>query len=173
MALASAPSTPEQQATLPPIIRRSFTTPIKSASAFQPSQDAEAATAETLFAHHACKIVSFGTPGDFSRRHSSVSDGRFALRDEPTGTLPWASTTERTIAAGTKSDIFAVPHRITVDHPVQDHCGSIEYWARPFSILAPLYILSWQSHSAGASMVFPNSFFVSDQTAITVSNCPT
>ncbi|KAL8933168.1 MAG: hypothetical protein Q9211_005925 [Gyalolechia sp. 1 TL-2023] len=55
--------------------------------------------AETLYAHNAGKIVSFHPPVHGTRRHSSVEQGYSALQDEPVGTLPWASPTERTIAA--------------------------------------------------------------------------
>jgi len=100
MALASAPSTPERGIAAP-LIRRSFTAPIRSTKATNPIREAQADGAETLYAHHAGKIVSFTTSNNSARRHSSVSDGKSDLRQEPVGTLPWASSTERTIAAGT------------------------------------------------------------------------
>lgn len=56
--------------------------------------------AETLFAHHAAKIVSFSTATSSCRRHPSVSDGRSEYREEAAGSLPWASLTEQTMAAG-------------------------------------------------------------------------
>lgn len=98
MALASAPSTPER-ANHPPFIRRSFTAPIRSPRSI-PFPEETADGAETLYAHGACKIVSFNNPVSFARRHSSISDGRAELQEEPVGTLPWFSTTERTLAAG-------------------------------------------------------------------------
>lgn len=98
MALASAPSTPEK-ANHPPFIRRSFTAPIRSPRSI-PFPEETADGAETLYAHGTCKIVSFNNPASFARRHSSISDGRAELQEEPVGTLPWFSTTERTLAAG-------------------------------------------------------------------------
>ena len=94
MALASAPSTPER-ATPPAFIRRSFTAPIRSARSEETADGAE-----TLYAHGAGKIVSFNNPTSLARRHSSISNGRAELQEEPVGTLPWFSTIERTLAAG-------------------------------------------------------------------------
>jgi len=99
MALASAPSTPER-AVPPPGIRRSFTAPIRSNRKFTPLPEEADAGTKTLYAHSTCKIVSFGNPSNLVRRHSSVSNGRDEFQDQPIGTLPWASSTERTIAAG-------------------------------------------------------------------------
>lgn len=98
MALASAPSTPER-AILPPLIRHAFTAPIRSSKSVPLSED-NVDGAETLYAHGAGRIVSFNNATSVTRRHSSISNGRAELQDEPVGTLPWASTTERTIAAG-------------------------------------------------------------------------
>lgn len=98
MALASAPSTPERMVT-PHAIRRSFTAPTKLSLPTIRSPEANIDGAETLYSHGAAKIVSFNTSNDFGRRHSSVSNGRAEFQ-ESVGTLPWASTTERTIAAG-------------------------------------------------------------------------
>ena len=98
MALASAPSTPEK-ANHPPFIRRSFTAPIRSPRSI-PFPEDTADGAETLYAHGACKIFSFSNPVSFARRHSSISNGRAELQEEPVGTMPWFSTTERTLAAG-------------------------------------------------------------------------
>lgn len=99
MALASAPATPERGAQSP-CIRRSFTAPINYAKRFTDLEEASVSGAETLFAHHTAKIVAFSTAIISSRRHSSVSDGRSDLREEAAGSLPWASLTERTMAAG-------------------------------------------------------------------------
>ncbi|KAL9000867.1 MAG: hypothetical protein Q9169_000622 [Polycauliona sp. 2 TL-2023] len=82
----------------PPAIRRLFTAPSPKTSP-SPRDVAEEA-AETLYAHHAGRIVSFSPPISGTRRHSSVEHGHVVLQDEPAGTLPWASATERTIAAG-------------------------------------------------------------------------
>lgn len=99
MALASAPSTPDR-APQPPAIRRSFTAPIKSSRSRFPISEEAAEDTENLFAYNACKIVSFNTSSNYATKHSSVSDGRAESQDEPVGTLPWRTTTERTIAAG-------------------------------------------------------------------------
>ena len=100
MALASAPSTPERGSTAY-LFRRSFTAPTRSTKTTLPAREADAQSAETLYAHPAGKIVSFSTnTSKFAQRHSSVSDTKSDFQDEPTGSLPWASMTERTIAAG-------------------------------------------------------------------------
>ncbi|KAL8767111.1 MAG: hypothetical protein Q9209_006273 [Squamulea sp. 1 TL-2023] len=88
------PPTPDQ----PPTIRRLFTAPLPKTSPFP--KDIVDEDAETLYAHNAGKIVSFSPPITGTRRHSSVEQGHVALQHEPIGTLPWASTTESTIAAG-------------------------------------------------------------------------
>ena len=98
MALASAASTPER-ATPSPFIRRSFTAPIRSSRSI-PLPEETVDGAETLYAHGAGRIVSFNNPTSLARRHSSISNGRAELQEEPVGTLPWFSTTERTLAAG-------------------------------------------------------------------------
>lgn len=82
----------------PPTIRRLFTAPLPKTS--RSIRDLAEEDAETLYAHNAGKIVSFSPPISGTRRHSSVEQGHVALQDEPVGTLPWASATERTIAAG-------------------------------------------------------------------------
>lgn len=100
MALASAPSTP-QRGSAPYLFHRSFTAPTRSTKTSLPPRDAGVQGAETLFAHPAGKIVSFSSNASkLTRRHSSVSDTKSDFQDDPIGTLPWASTTERTIAAG-------------------------------------------------------------------------
>ncbi|KAL8895494.1 MAG: hypothetical protein Q9192_003601 [Flavoplaca navasiana] len=87
-------NTPDQ----PPAIRRLFTAPLPKTS--PSSRDIAEEGAETLYAHNAGRIVSFSPPITGTRRHSSLEQGHVALQDEPVGTLPWTSPTERTIAAG-------------------------------------------------------------------------
>ena len=100
MALASAPSTPERPSG-PSLIRRSFTAPIKSTRTSVQAREPDVQGAETLYAHPAGKIISFSTNSSkLSRRHSSVSDTKSDFQDEQVGSLPWASITERTVAAG-------------------------------------------------------------------------
>ncbi|KAL8941649.1 MAG: hypothetical protein Q9216_002111 [Gyalolechia sp. 2 TL-2023] len=96
------PSTPDRSQALP-AFHRSFTAPSRSGDSPRSSPSTRQAVeeeAETLYAHNAGKIVSFNPPFNGTRRHSSVEQGYSALQDEPVGTLPWASPTERTIAAG-------------------------------------------------------------------------
>ncbi|KAL8804528.1 MAG: hypothetical protein Q9182_002536 [Xanthomendoza sp. 2 TL-2023] len=91
--------TPDQ----PPTIRRSFTTPTRldrTPRTISTAREVAEEVTETLYAHNAAKIVSFNPPRTGTRRHSSVEQGHSALEDEPVGTLPWVSPTERTIAAG-------------------------------------------------------------------------
>ncbi|KAL8822894.1 MAG: hypothetical protein Q9191_006383, partial [Dirinaria sp. TL-2023a] len=99
MNVATAPSTPEN-AKSPPIFRRAFTVPTRISSlskATVPLREAEVQGAETLFAHEYCRIVSFST--GFRRPSSSGGGYNGNLEEDPVGTLPWASLTERTIAA--------------------------------------------------------------------------
>ncbi|KAL8711022.1 MAG: hypothetical protein Q9220_004403 [cf. Caloplaca sp. 1 TL-2023] len=101
MEVLHPPSTAHSQT--PPTFRRSFTTPTRSSASPKSSPSvlpARAEEAETLYAHNAGRIISFNPPLRGARRHSSVEQGHSALQDEPVGTLPWASTTERTIASG-------------------------------------------------------------------------
>ncbi|KAL8674518.1 MAG: hypothetical protein Q9168_001110 [Polycauliona sp. 1 TL-2023] len=91
-------SPPNGTADQPPPFRRLFTAPLPKTS--PSSRDLAEEAAETLYAHHAGRIVSFSPPLSATRRHSSVEQGHVVLQDEPAGTLPWASATERTIAAG-------------------------------------------------------------------------
>ncbi|KAL8952538.1 MAG: hypothetical protein Q9222_001568 [Ikaeria aurantiellina] len=102
MEVLHPPTTDHSQAP-PPTFRRSFTTPTRSTASPKSSPSvppAKAEEAETLYAHNAGRIISFNPPLRGTRRHSSVEQGHSALQDEPVGTLPWASATERTIAAG-------------------------------------------------------------------------
>lgn len=98
-----SPATNDHSRT-PPAFRPSFAVPTKSAGSPKLSSpsagEAVEEAAETLYAHNAGKIVSFNPPISGTRRHSSVEQGYSALQDEPVGTLPWASATERTLAAG-------------------------------------------------------------------------
>ena len=96
------PPTPNHSHALPSF-RRAFTVPNTSNISPRSSptvHETVGEEAETLYAHNAGKIVSFNPPISGTRRHSSVEQGYSALQDEPVGTLPWASATERTVAAG-------------------------------------------------------------------------
>lgn len=105
MAMATtAPSTPAstpENSNPHHVIRRAFTAPPKaraSATTDTSDRDIKPTGAETLFAHDACRVVSFTTRMSPPRRHSSVIQAD--LQDAPIGTLSWASATERQIAAG-------------------------------------------------------------------------
>lgn len=107
MEVATAPSTPKNSITSHGM-RRSFTAPTRSRRSPQaavPTRESESET-ETLYAHNTTKIVSFNilvnsTPPQHSslaqRRSSNQQD---APQDAPSGTLPWASAAEITLAAG-------------------------------------------------------------------------
>lgn len=98
----TAPSTPENSKTHH-VMRRAFTAPPKPRSyamTDKPDKDVVTSGAETLFAHDACRIVSFTTRTSPTRRHSSVIQEISDPQDAPVGTLPWASVTERPVAAG-------------------------------------------------------------------------
>lgn len=102
MEIPSSPVTPQH--TKPShVVRRSFTAPPKSKSS--PSsisviREAAAEGAETLFAHHACRIVSFNLSSRVWRRHSSLANRGSEPSTDPVGILPWASATETTISTG-------------------------------------------------------------------------
>ena len=116
MEIASAPTTPESSAS-PYVLRRSFTAPIRSTGftkVTEPFRETEGEGAETLFTHSGGRIVSFTTYPSVIRRHSSLGNGKLDQQEEPAGTLPWASTTERTIAAGRLLLYFHVSRRLTL-----------------------------------------------------------
>ena len=98
MTLASAPTTPERPVQ-PPSIRRAFTAPIKSSRGRTQSTQGWDGDGETLFAHEAAKIVSFTAPSA-GRLSPSSSDRGATTSGKLSGTLPWASHTERIVAAG-------------------------------------------------------------------------
>ena len=113
MEIASAPTTPESSSS-PHLLRRSFTAPIRSTGfsrTTEPPRQTGEQTIETLYTHNAGRIVSFEAYSSAFRRQSSLGYGRLDQQDEPVGTLPWASTTERTIAAGNTSLISKLPIR--------------------------------------------------------------
>ncbi len=87
--------------TSPPVMRRAFTLPTRLTelpNAGTPTRR-EAEGIEILFSHSSGKIVSFSPNSSTSRPNSSSSHtGRD--KEDAVGTLPWASPTERTIAAG-------------------------------------------------------------------------
>ncbi|KAL9116446.1 MAG: hypothetical protein Q9187_007031 [Circinaria calcarea] len=102
MASATAPTTPEATAPFP-LMRRSFTLPPKlpelRRSSYSPKQEEKPAV-ETLFAHHNCKIVSFTPSLANPKTNSSSGRGNDDVGNEPIGTLPWKTNSERTMAVG-------------------------------------------------------------------------
>lgn len=102
MEIPSSPATPRN--TNPShVVRRSFTAPPKSKSSpssISAIREVAAEGAETLFAHHACRIVSFNLSSRVWRRHSSFANRGYELSTESVGILPWASATETTISTG-------------------------------------------------------------------------
>lgn len=125
MNVATAPATPEH-AKSPPVFRRAFTVPTSVARVSKtpiPLREVEAQAAETLYSHTRCRIVSFST--GFRRPSSSGSGYNSSLEEEPVGTLPWASLTERTIAAGKHCSV-AMPNS-TDQISLQDLCEYIEF----------------------------------------------
>lgn len=158
MAFATAPSTPER-APGTPFIRRAFTAPIKLARQAIPSSEPEAQGAETLFAHNTARIVSFTTSTGIGRRHSSVTDSQYEFgTEEPAGTLPWASLTERTIAAGSLTRLLGL---YLIKPCVQVPYESTVFLARwPSSTQARHCTPSLRNHSAGVWMAYPNLCYV-------------
>ena len=99
MDIATAPSTPDN-AKSPPVIRRAFTAPTKLAGYPREStitREAQTQSTETLFAQDRCRIISFSCG---AKRPKGSGSGYNDRSDGPVGVLPWASLTERTIAAG-------------------------------------------------------------------------
>jgi hypothetical protein len=110
--MASVPSTPDGGPRSRGIAR-SFTLPSKLATPSRNAPTAEIGAAdgiETLFVHPTANVVKFTTsgPGSTSPRSAAFS-GRAA------GTLPWASPTERTMAAG-QLEIYRVPGSVSFLH---------------------------------------------------------
>lgn len=119
MEIASAPTTPENTGS-PRVLRRSFTAPIRStgfSKLTEPFRETEGEGAETLFTHNAGRIVSFNTYPSQERRHSSLGHGIRDQQDEPVGSLPWISTTERTIAAGSTLSVQLISLSLILTHP--------------------------------------------------------
>jgi hypothetical protein len=95
----------------PPVIRRSFTLPPTLSDAARSrgsGRNSPDPSVETLFVHHAGKIVAFSPSLGYARSRSA-SLAASTPEDEPVGTLPWASKTERTIAAGKPTGLLPCP----------------------------------------------------------------
>ena len=96
----TAPSTPNQH----PVIHRSFTLPARlsgSARHHGGAKTVEPDAIETLFTHHAARIITFNALSTSSQSRSGSSTAESVGNDELAGTLPWANHSERIIAAGT------------------------------------------------------------------------
>ncbi|KAF2102239.1 hypothetical protein NA57DRAFT_73671 [Rhizodiscina lignyota] len=131
MSAISSPSTPETPAPrIRPVSLRSSTVPTKLIEGHSTSSPTSATGTvgtdkdlEILFAHVSGKIVSFTTSSSTSRPSSSSSRGTAADKDV-IGTLPWASPTERTVAAGplqiyrVRSSGVAFLHSGRLLHPI-------------------------------------------------------
>ncbi|KAI9779966.1 MAG: hypothetical protein M1835_004600 [Candelina submexicana] len=118
------PSPGATAVTSPYVMRRAFTLPTRlteSPNAGKPTRR-EAEGIEILFAHTSGKIVSF-SPNSSTSRPNSSSGQASRDREDAVGTLPWASPTERTIAAGPLR-IYSVPGSVaflnsgTTLHPI-------------------------------------------------------
>ncbi|KAI9726863.1 MAG: hypothetical protein M1834_001475 [Cirrosporium novae-zelandiae] len=96
----STPSTPETRPQTS--LRRSFTLPSRFAAPSPPSgyNPSDSENVETLYTHPSARIVSFSPMFSLSRPMSYPQTANKASTNEEMGTLPWASLTERTIAAG-------------------------------------------------------------------------
>ena len=104
MASTTAPSTPLPLTTPFPLVRRSFTVPSKKPIPLEASsQTLDSSQVETLFNHGSGKIVSFTIPATVLQSTSSLGGGNYDPATEPIDILPWASSTERTLAAGNKT----------------------------------------------------------------------
>lgn len=122
MASATAPSTPEQNNTPRRIaMNRSFTVPPKLSASTRTKPTAEIGAAngiETLYVHPSANVIKFSTSSPSSRPSSSsgrVSSGAAQAKLDEAGTLPWASPTERTMAAG-PLEIYRVPGSVSFLH---------------------------------------------------------
>ncbi|MCJ1471635.1 hypothetical protein MMC13_000275 [Lambiella insularis] len=85
-----------------PQFRRSFTLPPKLPDAHRSrsyGKEADRNAVEILFAHHTGRIVSFSS-GEIYSRSRSGSLAKAGGETGPVGSLPWASVTEKTLAAG-------------------------------------------------------------------------
>lgn len=129
---STAPSTPEYS-NPHHVMRRAFTAPPRprtSAGTDTSDKNIDSTGAETLFAHDSCRIVSFTTRTNPTRRHSSVIQAISDLQDAPVGTLPWASVTERPVAAGMLKIRIVSSPRLTVGlGPLRIHrlVGSVAF----------------------------------------------
>ncbi|KAK5115505.1 hypothetical protein LTR62_001164 [Meristemomyces frigidus] len=107
----TAPVTPETPRRV--AMNRSFTVPSKLATSSQTRATAEVGASgdiETLYVHPNATIVKFSC----SSRPSSASSPRAALSNT-SGSLPWTSPTERTLASG-PLEIYRVPGSVSFLH---------------------------------------------------------
>ena len=101
---AQSPSTPRRI-----VVNRSFTTPSRFSTATNPPAEVGSAEdGETLYTHPSANIVKFIT----SSRPGSSSPGG---PSSSSGTLPWRTLTERTVAAG-PLEIYRVPGSVSFLH---------------------------------------------------------
>ncbi|KAK3068928.1 hypothetical protein LTR53_013127 [Teratosphaeriaceae sp. CCFEE 6253] len=107
----SHPETPRRAA-----LNRSFTVPAKLTTTSHPTNPSVEIGAskdvETLYTHSSASIIKFSTPP--SSRPSSSSSAR-SPSTTTSGTLPWTSRTERTLASG-PLEIYRVPGSVSFLH---------------------------------------------------------
>ncbi|KAH9841299.1 Inheritance of peroxisomes protein 1 [Teratosphaeria destructans] len=110
----TSPSTPTAKSHRT-AVNRSFTVPAKMATTSPNGPTAEIGAAqgiETLYVHPSANVIKFTTSGPWSRSRSS---GDRPSSSSGGGTLPWASLTERTMAAG-PLEIYRVPGTVSFLH---------------------------------------------------------
>ncbi|EME41963.1 hypothetical protein DOTSEDRAFT_72910 [Dothistroma septosporum NZE10] len=112
----TAPKTPEQTPRKF-ALNRSFTLPSKIATTSRATPTAEIGAAEgieTLYTHANAKVIKFTTSGT-SRPGSSAGTPSPGGAQGQQGTLPWATLTEQTLAAG-PLEIYRVPGSVSFLH---------------------------------------------------------
>lgn len=122
MAVSRGPSiTPDTtpRRALAPTFNRSFTLPPKLASANRGAEIGAKDGVETLFLHSNASVIKFSTT---SARPGSSSSS-YSRPQSSSGTLPWKSTAEQTVAVG-QLELYSVPgsanflHAGTLLHPL-------------------------------------------------------
>ena len=106
MTSLTAPSTPFPAVTPCVSKRRSFTLPVKKSVSLEGSpRVSDTSLVETLFYHRSGKVVSFTVPASIIKPTFNLGRDIRDTSNEIIGTLPWATSTERTLAAGAKTQM--------------------------------------------------------------------
>lgn len=111
----TAPSTPENTPRKV-ALNRSFTLPAKIATSSRTNTTAEIGAAEgieTLYVHPNCKVIKFTSAG--ASRPGSSAGTPSPRNSSSNGKLPWATSTEQTLAAG-PLEIYRVPGSVSFLH---------------------------------------------------------